>query len=231
MLKLDTKLERMQDQGSLAMKFLTTICFALLPSIALSDEFPATLFGIEIGKTYDVGSDNKGDLPVKKFRGASRFMGEGMNYYFEPLKDYSSFAYIEKKKNATDEFFETSFRMYLHPVVDDKVTDFDQLSQISKYVVELIEWSDVMQTEEAGYFWAFSMCERFAANLDEEPVVYEEYKKNYECIFKGNNARLEVKGNKRVSLALWNPSSRFEENSKAVRSLRLKLEFEEVNPY
>jgi hypothetical protein len=147
------------------------------------------------------------------------------------LKKYSAFPYIENKEDGNSEYYETSFRLYLHPVVDERIENLKQFYEVTRYNVDLIEWSQTKNTQEEGYLWAFSMCEKFSADIAKAPIVRNDYNEEYSCVFEGDNAVLMISGSERVYLTLRTTDSRFEANSMAVRKLRLKLEFDDIEPY
>src|SRR5262247_1637505 len=53
-----------------------------------------------------------------------------IGYYFEPLKDYKAFRYVERRENPDDEYFTTSFSAYILPVIPEKTKSLDGLEKM-----------------------------------------------------------------------------------------------------
>ena len=210
--------------------------FFLFSSLSFAEEnhrFPEQLFGITLGGIYDIGEpENKdlGNIPVEKFTGITRFLGQGIHYYFKPKKQYKQFDYIEKEKKPEDHFFETSFRLYLLPIIPASVSNKKQLENTKiKWEVALIEWSSNANTKENAYWWAFNLCETFEADLSVKPKITDSYdKKEYQCVFSYENRAFKVSSifSKRVELSYTQ-----EKKDDAVEKKMRKLQANEIRPY
>ena len=160
-------------------------------------DVPKELFGIKLGSIYDstnVTRENVGNLPIKQFTGSEQSFGIGTHFYFEPLKESKYFPYTEKKKTGNVKFFNTSYRLYLLPVIPDSIKTIEELSA-SKFDMEvaLIEWSDEKKDEEKAYFWAMEMCKIFSSDTKTKPEIFDNYEsKDYFCKFKKDNRMLDI---------------------------------------
>ena len=131
-------------------------------SAADNQKFPDSLFGVNLGGIYNLGSGNDskdvGNIPVKKFTGMQQFLGSGLHYYFEPLKDYKAFRYVERRENPDDEYFTTSFSAYILPVIPEKTKSLDGLEKVVvNWEVISIVWTDILDkngNKKEEYFWA-----------------------------------------------------------------------------
>ena len=84
---------------------------------------PEKLFGIPLGAVFDIGDVRNreiGELPIRKSTGMSQFIHYGYNYYFQPMRDYKIFPYMETEEGL-DGYYETSFRMFLFPEISVRV--------------------------------------------------------------------------------------------------------------
>src|SRR5215813_4767300 len=114
-----------------------------------NQKFPDSLFGVKLGGVYNIRSGNEckdvGNMPVKKCGGIQKFLGNGFHYYFEPLKEYKAFRYVERPEKPGDEYFQTSFSSYLLPVIPEKVKNLEELESIQvNWEVTTIVWTDVV---------------------------------------------------------------------------------------
>ena len=69
-----------------------------------------------------------------------------IHFYFEPKKEYPTFKYKEIKDNPVDEYYKTSYKLYLLPLYPEKyeeknlqMTDIDW--EVS--VIELSEFNEI----------------------------------------------------------------------------------------
>lgn len=214
------------------------IYFSTICSLNAND-FPTKLFGVELGKVYSV-SENYNNLPIKQLTGFQKFMGAGFHYYFEPLKQYEAFEFI--KENTQNKSYETSFRLYVFPILDKNIKTIDEIKKAKNANVEvaLIEWSDQLRGKDNrpednydAYYWAKNMCTNFKIDIKTEPKITDSQNdKLYQCEFiKGNN-KLEVSsllGNKTVNLQ-YNKDF-FDKRQIEIENLFRKLSLEKIRPY
>ena len=221
-------------------KILSMLIYFSTISSLYANDFPTKLFGVELGKVYSV-SENYHNLPIKQLTGSKQFMGAGFHYYFEPLKQYESFEYI--KENTQNKYYETSFRLYVFPILEKNLKTVDDFYKTKNYNVEvaLIEWSDQLikkdettsTYKDKAYSWAKDMCENFKLDIKSEPKITDyPSDKWYQCEFiKGNN-QLEVSsllGNKTIKLE-YNKKF-FDKRNIEVENLFRKLTLEKIRPY
>ena len=162
-------------------------------------DVPKELFGIKLGSIYDftnVTRESVGNLPIKQFTGTEQSFGIGTHFYFVPLKESKYFPYTEKKKTGNVKFFNTSYRLYLLPVIPDSIKTIEELST-SKFDMEvaLIEWSDEKKDKEEAYFWAMEMCKIFSSDTKTKPEILDNYEFKthpYDCKFKKDNRMLRI---------------------------------------
>lgn len=102
------------------------------PATAEPRGVPGKLFGITLGAVHTLGNPEANDfgtMPIKKFAGMNSFMGYGAHYYFQPKVAHKFFEYVEKREKPEDKYFETSFRLYLLPLIPSTVGSIEQLNQ------------------------------------------------------------------------------------------------------
>ena len=159
---------------------------------------PTQLFGIAVGRAYNIGNPEAGDLgdfPVKKFGGIKQFLGMGVSYYFEPLKANPMFEYIEEREKPDDEFFTTSFRAYIYPVIPDSVQTMDELQTVwpgLKQRVKLVEWHKKFPKKDDAYYRAINLCNTFTAGLNVAPKILDT-DEWYTCTFTAGERDFEVR--------------------------------------
>jgi hypothetical protein len=223
------------------MKKYALLCVAAL-NLANAAEpprpIPTELFGLRLGEAYDIGDHTKGtkgDIPVKRFTGVQKFIGEGLHYFFEPLKPYKAFPYVEDKKSKSDKYFGSSFRAYIFPVIPDGISSTTELNRANlRWKPTVIEWSIKAKSDEISYFWAKDLCKTFAVDFDKQPEIfnsYEKEQKSYTCKFSADNREFEIAGEygyKRVQLT-YNSETR-DSIQKAVEKKRRKIEANDINP-
>lgn len=203
---------------------------------------PFKLFGIELGKAYEIGYDpiTKGDMPIKKFTGANQFLSPyGIHYYFHPLKEYEACKYIEKKESPDDKYYRTSLHIYLLPIVDKNIKSLKELegNPPTKWEVIRIDWSggsdkeDGKEVDTKNYYWAKDMCETFKAGINKDPEIFDHYEaKYYTCKFIESDRVFEIYTTLRtVSLSFNREKADLKE--KAVESYFRKIRAEDIRPY
>jgi hypothetical protein len=182
---------------------------------------PTKLFGIELGTVLDIDQERSIDpaqIPVKTFRGMKRALGYGIHYYFEPIAVNPTLPYKEDKKKPADEFYETSFRLYLLPIAPiGAKTPEDFERSIAKYEILTINWEEVdvkrngyspesKEEKEArfgDYLWAMNLCKTFQVEFAVKPKVSDFSDTNsYICEFTQGERTFEVSSFYRKSLRL-----------------------------
>jgi hypothetical protein len=209
---------------------------ASLPAQPSQRGVPTKLFGITLGGVYDVGDGQKslGDLPVAKFAGIQTFLGHGIHYYFRPQAENKAFPYIEKRKKPDDQFFETSFRLYLLPVIPPTVKTLQEVEQRKqKWEVAAIEWSDTAKAEDEAYYWAVDLCKTFQIDIGSKPTVIDNFEtKWHNCTFASADREFSV-GNLQAMKIVELSFKRdvLERKDKAVESVLRRLRVNEIRPY
>jgi hypothetical protein len=209
---------------------------ASLSAQTSSTGVPRRLFGITLGGIYDVGDgqNNLGDLPVAKYAGSQTFLGHGIHYYFKPKSENKAFPYIEKRKKADDPFFETSFRLYLLPVIPSTIKTNKELENAKlKWQVATIEWSDSANSQDEAYFWAADLCKTFQMDLGLKPTVIDKYDMKWHiCSFSSGDREFSVQNLQALKLVeLAFKHGVLERKDKAVESRLRKLRANEIRPY
>lgn len=198
--------------------------FAILCGTAFAQgkaPVPTKLFGIELGTVLDLDQEKTIDpakIPVKAFRGIKGAIGYGAHYYFEPIAVNPTLPYKEDKKTPSDEFYETSFRLYLLPIAPigaKTVEDFER--SIAKWEVLTINWEEVdvkrngyareskeeKEARNADYWWAINLCKTFQVEFAVKPKVSDFSDTNtYICEFTQDERTFEVSSFYRKSLRL-----------------------------
>lgn len=218
--------------------FLLVAIFQYATAAEPARPIPTELFGLRLGEAYDIGDHTKGtkgDIPVKRFTGFQKFIGEGLHYFFEPLKPYKAFPYVEDKKSKSDKYFGSSFRAYIFPVIPDGISSTTELNQANlRWIPAVISWLIKAKSEEISYFWAKDLCKTFAVDFDKQPEIFDSYQKelkSYTCKFSADNREFEIAGEygyKRVQLT-YNSETR-DSIQKAVEKKRRKIEANDINP-
>lgn len=209
---------------------------------------PKRLFEVELGKVYTMkGQDfTKSDLPIAKFTGAQEGIGSGTHFYFQPRKAYEAFPYEERREKPQDEFFGSSYRLYLLPVIPSGIKSLSELEKAKDpgYEVLVIEWSryrDGDKTQNDDYFWAQSMCKTFEADLGVKPKLFDQYRPQgdtstilgsvYSCTFAEGDRELEVTSmfGRMVKLSFTNEASKAKHS--AFEMTVRKLQAPAIRPY
>lgn len=209
---------------------------------------PNKLFGIQLGKHYEIGNgiDSNGNMPIKKFNGIEKFLGEGIHYYFQPIKEYKAFKYFEKKKTTKSNFHSSSFSLYLFPVIPKDVNSIDKLESSVKYwEVAGIRWSDIGSEKENigreerkqnNYNWAKELCKTFQLDIkqeakildyNEETILYEWY----QCKFTYDGRTFKIDGSHNKSISLDYDKAKFNEKHKEIRDKIRQINLNEIRPY
>jgi hypothetical protein len=201
--------------------------------------FPDSLFGVKLGSVHQLAQSGKqsdvGTLPIKEFKGMNQFIGNGVHFYFRPSKDYLAFKYIEKPKKPNDEYFATSFRLYLLPVIPKDASSPKELeSPLLKWEVTLVEWSEDNETDkDKAYFWAIDFCKSLQVDLGRKADIADYFdSKWYSCKFQEKDRELGVDslgGTK--SFTLKYSRLVFERKDKAVDTVLRKLQMNTIRPY
>lgn len=213
---------------------------------------PKSLFGVELGKTYRVPNKKDhthGDIPVRRMTGANKFLGVGVHFYFQPLRTYKEFPFVERREKPKDKYFPSSFRLYLLPVIPTNVKtlqDFENSAEL-EFEVMVIEWretsrSNVRSTKKVheDYFWAKDLCDTFEADLGVKPEVldvwYSEKESQskstfYSCTFEEGDRRLMVNSSFGPSVTLNFQDEFYESKNTTVETQLHKLRAADIRPY
>jgi hypothetical protein len=213
-----------------------SVLYAVLTAAKVQDKavFPESLFGVQLGGIYTVGQDNIGTMPVKNFTGMKQFLGSGINYYFEPLKDYKAFKYVEKRKSPDDAYFETSFRLYLFPIIPSTLKNAKELLMHNlKWEVATIAWSDTTEKKEDAYFLAIDLCKNIRIDLEREPKIIDIYEyKRYRCTFVEGHKELTIDNSGEDKyFALSYTKTVFDKKDNAIDTMLRKYHMKEIKPY
>lgn len=199
-------------------------------------DVPKKLFGITLGGVYDLGDLEKkdyGDVPVKRATGINEFLGNGIHYYFQPKEASKFFKYVEKRDKPTDKYYETSFRLYLYPVIPPTIKTSKQLNESKlKWEVSLIEWSaEKTKTEKDAYFWAVNLCKTFETDISVKPEIVDSYESNlYSCTFSGGDREFGVHSFFQT-VTLKYKQEITSKKDEAVEKVIRKLQANEIRPY
>ena len=202
--------------------------------------FPKTLFGVKLGGIYNIGSSDEnhlevGTFPVKTAKGMKQFLGYGINYYFQPLKEYEAFKYIEEQKKPNDKGIRTSFRLYLFPIFpkDTSLSLIELTGDMFTYEVARIEWSEDEIKKDNAYYWAASFCKSLQVDLGKQPKVTDFFEnKSYKCLFKENDKELSASsyhGKKYFTLSYI--QSVMDKKDEATEKIGRKWRMKDIKPY
>jgi hypothetical protein len=211
----------------------------LIPSLSRGEAprgVPTKLFGILLGGIYDVGNSEMNDLgniPIRKFAGMNQFLGNGIHYYFQPVDDNKAFEYVEKRKKPEDKYFETSFRLYMLPVIPTTVKTIEQLDAAKvKMEVVTIEWSVEPKSKDDAYYWAIDLCKTIELDISVRPKIDNFYdSKNYTCTFSAGEREFKVSSFYSKSISLSYRRDVFDKKDKALEKTLRKLRAEKIRPY
>jgi hypothetical protein len=194
---------------------------------------PKSLFGVELGKVFTASIANPaGNLPIKRWTGSKRVLGAGIHYYFEPLKEYKAFEYVEKRDHQDNDYFETSFSLYNFQLIPENIqtiTQFDE-QETFDFLVSKINWEVPIKDESKGYFWAIDICNVLASDLRVEPQILDMGAINdYRCIFREDDRELEVWSFGNISLQYVR--EKFDRLNDKFQNRLNQLRANEIKPY
>lgn len=218
------------------------LCFMGFPAAPQAQErdVPRTLFGVSLGGVFAFGAtdDSKdvGTLPIAEYKGVEQFLGSGISVYFKPLKEYEPFKYSEKRKKPDDNFFATTFRLYLLPVFPKNAqtrTRKNLSASELKWEVTVVEWSESAKTQEDAYFWALDLCKSLQVDLAKKAETFNYYEsKWYSCKFLDKNRQLKVTNLGPLKIfSLEYVESIFKQKEAAADAMRRKLQMNLIRPY
>lgn len=197
-----------------------------------STPVPKSLFGVELGQVFTATRENPtGSLSIKQWTGSKRFLGAGLHYYFEPLKKYKAFEYLEKNEGDS-EYYETSFALYNFQIIPENIKDLSELESLetSDFLVSKIYWQVPFDDDSTGYYWALDLCQVFASDLRVEPKILNMSSiKDYQCIFSEEDRELTVWSFGLVSLKYV--KEKFDRLNDKFQSQIDKLRANEIKPY
>jgi len=204
---------------------------------------PTKLFGIELGAILEAdatGNIPPAQIPAKAFRGLDSGWSNGAHYYFEPITVNLSLPYREEKKKPDDQFYKTSYRLYLLPIAPTGATTIEQFGKLmTKLEVLAINWEEVdvkrdgypkdSKEENAArvddYYWATNLCKTFTAELAVKPEISDfSNRDNYTCRFTQDERSLEVSSSYRKSLRLVLRRDLSDEKHKALDTVVRQLQ-------
>jgi hypothetical protein len=182
---------------------------------------PAKLFGIELGAILETDASREipiAQIPAKAFRGVESGWSNGAHYYFEPTSVNPSLPYQEERKKPGDEFFKTSYRLYLLPTVPASAQTIEQFEKLmTKWEVLSINWEEADAKRDAypkdskeekavrsvDYYWAMNLCKTFTTEFAVKPEILDfSNTDHYTCRFTQDERTLEVSSSYRKSLRL-----------------------------
>jgi hypothetical protein len=203
-----------------------------LPAVASSQQVPTVLFGVEVGRSYEMALDGSIDLPVSEVTGYTQFIGTGVHVFFRPSETSSMFPYIEYPEEG-NEAFATSYRAYLLPVIPESVESLDDLDSLTEYQAVLVQWSDSKASDREAwddYWWARNMCRSIESDLNVEPDISDYIDTlDYTCRFTNDRHELEVTSvfEKAIRLSLRDTESTEVDIESKIR----RLEMDRDRPY
>lgn len=220
------------------MKLLQMAIFLCLVSpqlFAVEQTVPKKLFGIALGGIYNLGNEDgdAGNLPVKKFAGMNKFLGQGVHYYFQPQVESKFFEYVEKRKKPDDKYFKTSYRLYLLPVIPSSIKTVEELEKTPlRMEVELIEWENEAKTKDDAYYWAIDLCKTIGVDIAIKPEINDFYKeRHYDCIFSDDGRKLKISSSFSRSISLSFSRNISKQKEDAVENIMRKLQVKAIKPY
>lgn len=208
---------------------------------------PTKLFGITLGSIFEIdpakGVDPK-KVPVKEFRGIGQFLGEGVHFYFEPLTVNPTLPYAEEKKTPKDEYYKTSYRLYLLPVAPSGAKSIEEFEKsILNWEVTSINWEEVdpkrdtytkdskeeNEARVSDYFWAMSLCKTFEAEFKVKPEIADfNDTKTYICKFTQDERTFEVSSFYRRAVRLSFRRDISDKKGEAIGTIRKQLRAREL---
>jgi len=172
---------------------LSIFCLASCSGASLAEDIPNSLFNISLGGVYHINEQGNDNIPKQKFAGVKKGVGHAIQYYFQPLNELADFAYVERNINVHDEYFETSFKLYLLPSFTS--ASDEQLKSAANWQVISIDWSNNVTSDQHAYTWAKKLCQKYQSQttIKAEITDFEEAKW-YECYFSSDNRVLNIGG-------------------------------------
>lgn len=219
-----------------AIIIVSVLLFTSLSYAEVLNGVPTELFGIKLGGIYEIGDSEKntlGNIPIKKFTGMKRFLGQGIHYFFQPMKEYKAFEYIEKKEDPENQYYETSFRLYMLPIIPHSFKKIEQLEKLTpKWEVAVIEWSSEAKTKDDAYYWAIDICKTFETDINLKPEIINSYEQKwYECIFSTGSREFKASSSYSRSIQLSYIKKVFDKKNDEVEKIIHKIKAEEIRPY
>lgn len=179
----------------IALIISTFLLFSSESHAAGKNPVPKRLFGVELGQVFTGSNDDpKGNLPIKKWTGNHKFLGAGFHYYFEPLKEYKAFKYVERNEEKA-KYFKTSFSLYTYRIIPEHVSSISDHNKQTTFdfMVSSINWEDPIEDSSKGYYWAIDLCRLLSADLRVEPEILDmNSMKDYRCYFREDDRELSV---------------------------------------
>jgi len=197
---------------------------------------PKQLFGIKLGHIYDLGNPEEkdyGNIPIKKFLGIQQSFSIGIHYYFQPMKSYEAFKYMERKKKPTDKYFKSSFRLYLIPTTSSIDANDPKIKEKKMdWEVSLIEWSDNTKKEYAAYYWALDLCKTFTEDLSVKPKISDVYEnKLFSCSFISRKRVFKITSFPWATVSLGYKKEIDTAKHEAVEKIFRKIRADEIRPF
>ena len=183
-----------KKRGVICLLFLCTSSTLSLANI-VKRPIPDKLFGITLGAIYDEESLVK-ELPVQKIVGMNSHIGfgkgEGIKVYFKPIEENKHFHYQEKRiepKNIIvsrffnsiskrlergDNFYQSSFSIYLLPIIPDHINSLAELKNtLLKWQVHSVSWTRIAKDTEQRFVisWAENLCNTLAYGFNAKPQI------------------------------------------------------------
>lgn len=196
---------------------------------------PKELFGIKLGSIYNLGDGSRnsvGNLPVKKIGGVEASLTIGQHLYFQPQNTNPKFEYIENRKNASDEYFTTTYHLYLLPIIPKSTATLDELKKLKFDTAEIaqIDWSNELKDDSAAYYWAIDMCQTFEADIGKKSESHDDHKLElHSCTFRTEERILNLNnmGN-RVSFKLKYAKEIFDKKIEEIDTRIRKIQAKEI---
>ncbi len=210
-------------------QIFVTFVLSYWANSALSGDVPENLFKITLGGIYSLGNKQNNfidNLPKKNFAGIKKGFGNGFHYYFQPQIQYKNFPYVEKTTTLEDQYLETSFKLYLLPVISVKTTNSDKLKNAEmQWEVIAIDWSNDVATENDAYHWAMNLCQTYEKKITIQAEITDYPDSNwYECRYSSSNRVLNIGGmSTRIHISLSYQPETIISKEKSVKTKLLEL--------
>ncbi len=102
---------------------------------------------------------------------------------------------MEIKRSDSDEYFNTTYRLYLLPILPKSIDNLEELKKIKFDTAEIaiIAWSNKLKDSKTAYHWASDMCATFEADIGKPTQHPNNYNLDmYSCDFKKDNRILNI---------------------------------------